>query len=134
MTVKNWLGASLAANVALIGLFAFHHSNSDLPPGTAGIAAAPPEVTRAPAVAWDSSQRDKMLALSTLEADARAANPPPLPEFWKSDTDAQLEAYRLKVDLQQDAMRQALVASYGAEAAEDPMFARYRIINGPSNT
>lgn len=124
MTVKQWLGASLAANVALIGLFAFHYSQSDRPPGTAEVAASPSEGTRAPALAWGSSQRDKMLALSTLEADARAANPPPLPEFWKSDADAQLEAYRLKVDQQQEAMRQALVASYGAEAAEDPMFAR----------
>ncbi len=125
MTMKNWLAASLVANVALIGHIALHHTQSDRPAGTAVEATAlEPLVNRVPEKAWDSSQHDKMLALSTLEADARAVNPPPLPEFWRSDADARIEAYRVQVEQQHDAMRRALVASYGSAAAEDPMFAR----------
>lgn len=125
MSVKSWLGASLVANLALIGLIAVPHSQSDRMAGTGVEAIAPPpEVNRVPTEAPDSSERDKMLALSTLEADARAANPPPLPEFWRSDADGQIEVHRLKLEQQQDAMRQALIARYGVAAAEDPTFAR----------
>jgi len=125
MSAKSWLVASLVANVALIGLIAFHLSQSDRPAGTAvGDTAPPPEMIHVAARAPDASERDKMLALSTLETAARAANPPPRPEFWKSDADAQIEAYRLKVEQQLDAMRQTLIARYGVTAAEDPVFAR----------
>jgi hypothetical protein len=123
MSAKNWLGASVVANLALIGLIAFQFEQAERPTGTV-IRPHEPPVKRVVAQRPGVSERDMMIALATLEMDARAANPPALPEFWRSDVDAQLEAYRRKTEEQQDAIRQTLIAGYGAEAAKNPIFAR----------
>jgi hypothetical protein len=128
MSVKSWLGASIATNVALIGLVSIEHWKSDQ------LATTPPIVAQLdliPNQAEGSSDHEKVIALAELEARARAENPPPQIQFWKSDADLQVEAHRSKVEEQQAKMREALIARFGPAASEDVVFARlFRPLDG----
>jgi hypothetical protein len=121
MSIKSWLGASIVTNVALIGLVSTYHWKSDGQAVTPAINGHPDPV---PGKVEDSSNREKIIALAELEARARIANPLPKVQFWKSDADLQVEAYRSKLEAQQDEMRAALIARFGPAASEDPAFTR----------
>jgi hypothetical protein len=70
-----------------------------------------------------SDTEAKMLLLARLEARARELSVEPPPPFWHRDAGSALaSALRLSVEL--DRARAALVEAFGAEAEREPAFAR----------
>lgn len=121
MANKKLFAVSILLNVAFAVVVAMQFARRDEP-----VAQSPPPAGIPPATLRSATapEQEKILALATLEADARAANPPPRLEFWKSGDEAAMDAYLQKVDEQLDSMRRTLTARYGSGAADDPLFAR----------
>lgn len=75
-------------------------------------------------------EQEKLLTLATLEADARKARPAPRLDFWRFSVEEATETYKEIVEADLDAIRRALIAKYGQEAVDDPLFARvFRPLN-----
>jgi len=127
MSIKTWLASSLAANVAMAGLIAvqFVRTNNTAEPKSVRI-----EGPIASVSTTTTSEQEKILALATLEADLRVANPPPRLEFWNAGDEAAMLAYEQKIDDQLEVARKALIGRFGSGAVDAPVFSRlFRPLN-----
>ena len=119
---KKILVVSLALNTVLAGLVSVQFTYRAEP-----VAQAAGIETRSDLVRIrhpSAPEQEKLLGLATLEADARKARPRPRLDFWRFSVEEATESYRENVEAELDTIRRALIAKYGQEAVDDPLFAR----------